>query len=676
MILIDVDTTEGTKTEKVYSIADFPYEKYAHARVSVKHGKDPVIYLELSAAFDIETTNMADADRPYAFMYQWQMCIEKDVVFGRRWEEFKEFLSRLEQALYLSSMRRLVIYVHNLSFEFQFFRRFLPVTGGFFRAERKPLKVVCGCFEFRDSYALSNMSLAKFCQNTAHVTHYKLVDTYDYKKLRTPATVLTMEEMAYCYNDVRGLCECITEYRKHDDLASIPLTSTGFVRRDFRRAMNTRRNRERFTASALDDTLYMKCKQAFRGGDTHANIYWVGDLARGVTSYDISSSYPFQMMVRKYPMGKFTKINPARLKEELQREKYAMLIHAAFIGVKYRGTCGNPYISIAKCIHRTNVINDNGRVLAADFVELELTDIDYKIILKDYDIDEIRIESVYATYYDYLPEEFKHTLMEYFRAKTKLKNVKGFEYEYGKAKNKLNASFGMSVTDVAKGTWIYENGEFKKEEETLEELLEKFYKSRNSFLPYQWGVWVTAHARLQLRQMLWKVGEDVIYCDTDSVKFAGDHAAEFEEKNEELKRLALEFGAFAEDAKGNIQYMGLWDHDADYQYFKTLGSKKYCFQYQGESDIYSTIAGVSKKAGREFFTKNGFGAFENGTTIKDSGHLVAYYNDDGKRIITVDNCTFSTAANTALVDGDYTIGQTAEYLDLLEKALEKKKLLY
>lgn len=388
------------------------------------------------------------------------MCIESDVAFGRRWEEWLEFLERLKDSMYLSDFRRLVIYVHNLSFEFQFFRRFLDVTGGFYRAERKPLKVVCGCFEFRDSYALSNMSLEKFCQNTANVTHYKLVDSYDYTKLRTPATELTMEEMAYCYNDVRGLCECITEYRKHDDLAHIPLTSTGFVRRDFRREMRTRKNRERFQTSRLNENLYTKCKQAFRGGDTHANIYWVGEVAENVTSYDISSSYPFQMMVRKFPMGKFTAINPARLREELERGKYALLIHVAFIGLKYVGNCGNPYISIAKCIHKSNVINDNGRVLAADAVELELTDIDFKIILKDYKIDEIKIESVYGTYYDYLPKEFKECLMTYYRAKTLLKGVHGSEYEYMKSKNKLNSSYGMTVTDIAKPFWEYEKGEY------------------------------------------------------------------------------------------------------------------------------------------------------------------------------------------------------------------------
>lgn len=677
MISIRVDTTEGTKTEKVYGIHDFPYERFSHANVSLKTGKNPVIYLELSAAFDIETTNITEGvERPYAFMYHWQFCIEKSVVFGRRWEEFTEFLRRLHDALYLASNRRLVVFIHNAAFEFQFMRRFLNIEGGFYKAERKPLKVVINGFEFRDSYALSNMSLSKFCENTKGVTHYKLIDTYDYRKLRTPATHLTEEEMAYCYNDVRGLCECITEYRKHDKLAKMPMTSTGFVRRDFRQAMKKKNLRQHFENTRLTADLYNFCKAAFRGGDTHANIYWVGDVAENINSYDISSSYPFQMMVRKYPMGKFFRVNPDRLKEYLDGGRYALLIHAVFQGIRYTGTCGNPYISIAKCKHKQNVINDNGRVLAADYIDTYITDIDYNIIEHDYRYEHIYIESVYASYYAPLPNEFKDTLMEYFRGKTKLKGDPDHEYEYMKSKNKLNSAYGMTVTDIAKPVWRYENGEYIPDEIPLEERLDKFYKSRNSFLPYQWGVWVTCWARLQLREMLWKVGADVIYCDTDSIKYAGDHSAEFEEKNKELQKLADAVGAFADDRNGRKVYMGLWDHDAEYSKFCTLGAKKYCYQYKGDDSIYSTIAGVSKKAGKEFFTCHGFQAFKNGTVIKDSGHLVAYYNDDEKHVITVDGCTFTTGANTALVDGDYTIGQTAEYLDLLEKALANESLLY
>lgn len=674
MRIIKVDTTEGTKEEKVYSIDDFPYSKYSFPRVSVKHGKDPCVYLELSSAFDIETTNM-DELRPWAYMYHWQVCIEKDVCFGRRWEEFLTFLDRLRERLYLANNRRLVIWVHNLPFEFQFMRFFLDVQSGFFRDERKPLKVVINGFEFRDSYALSNMSLSKFCENTPGVVHYKIVDTYDYSKLRTPDTPMTPTEEAYCYNDVRGLCECITEYRKHDKLASMPMTSTGYVRRDFRHAMKTRELRKMFLDTALNDELYTWLKNAFRGGNTHANVWWVGEECRGAASRDIASSYPFQMMVRPMPMYKFFRIPGSDVRDYIAEGKYAVLTHVVYTNIKYVGVCGNPYISIAQCKHKKGVTNDNGRVLEAEHIELYLTDIDFRIIEHDYVYEDCYIDRSWASKYGQLPKEFKETLLGYYIGKTQLKGIPEKEYEYGKAKNRLNAAYGMTVTAIDKSNWTYKDGEYVEDLEPLGMRLDRFYRSRNSFLPYQWGIWIVSWARWQLSEMLWKVGKDVLYCDTDSIKYLGDHTADFEEENKKLRAMAEEAGAYADDSKGSRRYMGIWEPDGEYETFKTLGAKKYCYRKPGEKEIYSTIAGVSKKVGHEYFTKHGFDAFKVGTTIPKSGHLVAYYNDTKPKTVTVEGCTFTTASNIALLDGDYTIGQTAEYLDLLEKALEQKSLI-
>ena len=53
--------------------------------------------------------------------------------------------------------------------------------------------------------------------------------------------------------------------------------------------------------------------------------------------------------------------------------------------------------------------------------------------------------------------------------------------------------------------------------------------------------------------------------------------------------------------------------------------------------------------------------------IENSGHTVAYYNDDQRHFETVDGCIFETASNVALVDDTYTLGLTAEYRDILEK---------
>lgn len=681
---IHVETIKRVAVEDIYTIEELPMlGKLLSCKDSKKRS---VNYLNIPCAFDIETTNIYKRDsegnilsepRPYAFMYQWQFCLDDCVCFGRTWEEFQLLIRELEKRMNLSLNNRLVIYVHNLPFEWTFMSAFLNYHEGFFREERKPLKIVTKeGIEFRCSYALSNMSLNRFCKNEANVIHYKLSgDDYNYEKIRTPKTTLTEAEEAYCYNDVRGLCECIKSRLQHDTLTTIPLTSTGYVRRDLRQSVRgDKKYRQLFRDNALDSELYTMCRDAFRGGDTHANIDYSNQLlTSGVTSKDEASAYPASMMMDLFPQTAFFKINVSTfLNRDLS--EYALLLEVRFIDIKYVGACGIPYIPLSKCQkYSDEKIVDNGRILKADFLEMVLTDIDYKIIMEEYKPKDVYIKNIYASRYGPLSDKIKNVVMDYYRKKTLLKGDKNSVYEYNKSKNSLNSCFGCMVMRIDQSEVSYNpvTNEYSVKAPDLEETLSKFYKSRNNFLSYQHGVWITANARMRLRTMLWKVGRDVVYCDTDSIKYIGKHETDFKERNEYLQSQAESAGAYAETADGRVKYMGVWEDDGYYEEFKTLGAKKYVYRESG--DIHSTIAGVSKSAGTRYFNENGVDGFKIGATIRDSGHLTAYYNDEDIHSITVNGDTFTTASNVALIDNNYTIGVTNEYLDLLEKALAKQE---
>lgn len=644
--------------------------------------------LKILEIFDNNAPKKIDF-HPYAFMYQWQFCIDDCVCFGRTWNEFMRLIARLEKGLNLSLKNRLVIYVHNLPFEWAFMNRFINYEDGFFREPRKPLKILTSeGIEFRCSYALSNMSLNKFCKNEIGVKHYKLIDTYDYEKLRTPITPLTPEEEAYCYNDVRGLCECIESRLKHDTITTIPMTATGYVRRDLRKAVKSdKKYRTLFKNNALDGKLYTMCRDAFRGGDTHANIDYSNQLLHNIHARDETSAYPACMMVDKYPMTAFTKMNVSTYLNN-DTSEYAFLFEVRFINIVYTGKCGIPYIPLAKCKgytkeDRKDLIVDNGRILYAKYVQMTITDIDLEIIQKEYTYDDIFMRNIYASVYEPLSDKIKDVVMDYYRKKTSLKGIPEQIYEYNKSKNSLNSCFGCMVMRIDQSMIYYSDSdhEYYTDDKDLEETLAKFYKSRNNFLSYQHGLWITANARKRLRSMLWKVGGDVVYCDTDSIKFSGDHDNEFEDKNKILIEEALKHGAYAETKSGKVKYMGVWENEVDntdhgcYDEFKTLGSKKYVYSetIKGNKEITSTIAGVNKKTGSKYFTDNGIDSFAIGTTLYNSGHLTAYYNDDNIHEIIVDHCKFLTASNVALVDNTYTIGVTGEYLDLLKNAIENRE---
>lgn len=681
---LQVECIDGYHKETVYDIRELSLLRHnLECKESKKRG---ITYLEIPCAFDIETTNIykktpeGDIDlsvRPFSFMYHWQFCINDEVCFGRTWQEFRTLLDNLITRMDLDNKRRLVIWCHQLRFEFQHFKRFVKVIDGFYKEGNLPLKVVIdGGIEFRDSYILSNMKLEKFCENERDVLHYKLSgDDYDYDKIRTPETILTEYEKSYCYNDVRGLVECVKSKMREDTLAGMPMTSTGYVRRDARNAVKKNpKNRAIFTASALDADMYQRCRQAFRGGNTHANVRMANQLLTDVSSYDIQSSYPACMMINRFPISPFFKIKTSTF-FNCDTSEYALMIQARFTNLRYKGKCGIPYIPLAKCVAITSDrVNDNGRVLYAGIAEMIITDIDLDIIKREYIFDDFYVNEVYAARYGMLSDEYKSVIMDYFTQKTALKHVTGKEYEYNRAKNKLNALYGMMVQRIDHESVSYDGHDFTSETKPLEEQIAKYYKSYNSFLSYQHGVWVTCHARARLQTMLEIVGKDVCYCDTDSIKCMGDHKADFDRMNEKLIKEAQKAGAYAADADGVTQYMGIWDDEGVYDQFKTLGAKSYV--YKKGDEIVSTISGVDKKAGAAFFSMYGLDAFKDGTVIKDSGHLTAFYNDDDIHEIEIDGVKIETASNVAIVNNTYTIGQTDEYLNLIEKALANTEEIY
>lgn len=656
---------EQIQTETVYNIEDFPYKKFLGIEtVRGKHGS----MLNIPAAFDIETTTVSDTQYPYAFMYQWQFCIDDTVVFGRTWEEYCEFIGRLHHELGLSKNTRLPVYVHNLSFEFQFLKSFFDFQDVFARETREPIRAASNGIEYRCSYYLSNMTLDKFCKNTENVIHYKMTDTYNYKLYRTPNTKLTEEELAYCYNDVRGLCECIKEKLKQDTVLSIPMTSTGYVRRDYRKAvLKNPRNRKLIIDTALEPELYIMCREAFRGGDVHANYRYTGQILEDVRSFDKQSSYPASMMMDQYPMTKFMEVSASKFHRVLNRG-YACIFRCMMRNVRFKMHTGDPYIDIAHCRNYKNIVNDNGRVLSADFLEITITDIDFKIITSCYSFKELYIKDLYISKYDYLPEEFRAELMFYFTGKCELKGVPGKEYEYAKFKEKVNSSYGMMVTDIAQDTIDYVDGEWVTEPCDIAESLMNYYKNRNSFLAYQWGVWVTANARKRLYDLILRYGTDHVYNDTDSVKGLGDHIEDIEELNRKIRYEAEHAPIPAVAHVGEKSFvLGEWEDDGHYDRFRTWGSKKYCSE-DDNGKISLTVAGLSKKLGAlEIQNSGGISEFKLGKTFTNSGRLTAYYNDEKPHYITGrDGSKILTGSNVALVDTTYTLGVTNEYRELIK----------
>lgn len=595
----------NVKTLPYQRILAYPKEKRTRGNPGLKKEKQRT-YLSIVSAFDIETSRINEDE---SFMYIWQAQIGPYTVTGRSWKEFFRMLKRL--AAGLDPQVYMVFYVHNLSFEFQFLQGKYDFKEDdvFCLDSRRILRCdMYDHFEFRCSYIHSNMKLSTFMEKMG-VPEEDQKTKLDYDVVRYPWTPLSPDEITYCVNDVRGLVKAIEIEMAHDgdNLYTIPLTSTGYVRRDVKKAM---REVSRYWIKSMlpDAEIYAMLREAFRGGNTHANRYYAGQIIHNVKSADRSSSYPEVQCNCLFPVSRFRtirgEIDKDYVLDLMIRRKKALLLRVALHNVRLIDPYwGCPYLTIDKSRHKVGEVADNGRILQAEYLETTITDIDLRIILEEYDFDMEILSCAYAKY-GKLPYILIHTIESYYLLKTRLKGVKSEEILYTKSKNKLNSIYGMSAQNPVKGDIKYRSGEYVTEEYNVLDKLAEY--NRRAFFPYQWGVWTTAHARARLEEGIRLVhdtdGAAFIYTDTDSVKYTGE--VDWSEINDLRIEESTESEAYADDPAGSRHYMGVFEDDGFYTEFATLGAKKYAYRTP-DDELHITIAGVNKEYGAAELERSG-----------------------------------------------------------------------
>lgn len=614
-------------------------------------------------------------------MYVAMFCIGEEVFFMRRWEDVQYFVTILAKFYRTTKKKRYVIYVHNLGFEFQFMRNFFEWEEIFAVDERVPVRALTiDGIEFRCSWKLTNMSLQKFLEKTPNVVNYKKEskkrnakkgEYFDYSIFRTPDTDLEEFEWEYCYCDVKGLHEGLEERLKDDNLCTIPMTSTGYVRRDCRIAMQKNpRNRELLQECEFDEFIYLLLRTMRRGGDCTSSPLLSGELLHDVDSWDIKSSYPYIMMTQLMPMGQWVKDSCKYLSKNR-----CYIICVTFINIRLKDKTHIPYIPFAKCTKKEKPLVCNGRIIKAKSVSMVIADFDYNIIKERYDFDEEIIMDGYSCRGELLPYEFRCVVLNYFQGKCDLEDVDFFLYT--KYKNLINALFGMCLTDITHPNITYD-GKWHTIECNTEEAIEKYFESRNSFLAYQWGVWIVGLARVRLAEPYKYLLPHLIYSDTDSWKLtSGYDKSVFLNIN---KRIIDEAGTYdvkpyAYRKDGTREYLGVWEFEGTYKDFKTLGSKKYAVKKydkkKGRDVIEVTVSGLSKEDGSEYLEKmGGVEAFKDGLLFPEewSGRTYSVYDDDNTiRKLTLNGCTFTTSSSMAIHNTTYLLSRQGEYVTLLDK---------
>lgn len=579
--------------------------------------KKKIEYYNVSAAFDTETSSVSlKGDEKFAFIYEWTFGVNDVIIWGRTVEEFADFITKLSFML----DKKVVVYVHNLSFDFQFIRDYFEWEKVFKLKDRAVVYARLSNIEFRCSYLESDLSLAKIGKN---IGIDKKAGDLDYELIRTPDTDLTNVELDYCFYDVIILLEYIKKrIKQFDGVQNIQYTKTAYVRKKCKNELlRNKEFNEMIKKLKLTEDEYIQMKQCFAGGFSHSNYIHTCDTLHNVVSFDFESSYPAVLVSEKFPISKGKRV---KIKNEYEfwfylSEKCCMF--SLYITNLKSKEKGDNILSVSKCIEYRGVIQDNGRIVSADSAIVIVNEIDFINLLNFYDFNYQIVGDFWIYEKGYLPSSFLNIILELYETKTKLKGKKDKIEEYRLAKENLNSIYGMLVTDI-----------IKYDDEDITKNLKKYNNSMSRFSFFPWGVWATSYARRNLFSGILECGDDYIYSDTDSIKIMNyeKHSEYFEKYNKNMQekiRKALNNAKLSY----KCEKLGIWDREDDIKRIKTLGSKRYIIEKEN-GEYMLTCAGLDKQKGLEFLKKTStdpFLCFNDGLNIpaSETGKKVHTYID-------------------------------------------------
>lgn len=621
-----------------------------------------------------------------AIMYVWQIAINGRVIIGRTWEEFSELLRQISNHFSLSPDKRIIIWVHNLAFEFQWIKDIFEWEKVFAISARKPIYALTKTgIEFRCSYILSNLSLFNLGESLTKYKVSKLTGNLNYDLIRHFKSKLTQLEYQYCVNDVLVVSAYIKEQMEktdcNNDITKLPLTATGYCRAYVRHNCLVGDNKEiqfqryhemirHLRISGVPE--YELMTRAFQGGFTHCSTRFSCKTLEQVDSFDFTSSYPYVLVSEMFPMSKGKKVKVKSLKELREYcRRYCCIFDIMLKDVKPKYLNDN-YISVSKCLDQNlkpltdkqkeqlHLISQNGRLVSIDSVCLSITNVDFDIIDKvyEYDKEHIQIGQFYIYKRGYLPREIIMSILELYKAKTELKNVKGKEDFYQKGKQLLNSIYGMMVTSILMPLHTFDNEHgWTVDTKEAEAELKRYNNSKKRFLFYPWGVFCTAYARKNLWTGILSFGDDYIYSDTDSIKAinADKHMGYINAYNRSVERKLklvsehynIPFEYFKpKTIKGVEKMLGVWDKETDkpWKFFRSIGAKRYMV-LTADDELSITVSGLNKGNAvpyliQKYGIKGSFDHFneklkipaeyktEEGETKSGTGKLKHYYLDE------------------------------------------------
>ena len=661
-------------------------------------------FINIGAAFDIETTSYLSKkhNKAMATMWHWQAGIDDLTIRGRTWEEFIEFIEILNTHCE-GCESRLLIWVQNLSFEFQWIKGLFnwninEKNGApdiFAKSEREVIYARYKNIEFRDSLALTGLPLRSYKKNF-NTKVGKLDGDLDYRKIRHSKSEMTNAELAYCINDVQVLTSFFHTYIKPFflDLGyNVPLTSTGIVREEMKR--NFLKCDSKFKASyrkkirrAMPSrTLYNVIRQfGFRGGLVHANTSACNEVIDDMTeggeppiSKDLKSAHPSHALQDKMPM-QYRRKNK-KYWQKFVRETLDDVENKGFFGCftfkKIRAKGWHCIESKNKLVeYSTDAVFENGRLASASMIKVCLMELDFLNYLDMYEWELMDCEYIYTTEKEYLPDFMRMTICHYFDNK---EHMTKDSLEYNASKRKLNSTFGFCATGLVEQELQYnpDTKEFipSSKIRTYDDL------TKNLLLLPQWAMQIAAGTRRDICRALAATGCDSIYYDTDSdkVRNPSKYAEWFEAFNKEKMDKNMKMETYGYDSDVFIR-LGCFEDEYEIQKFKVQGAKRYIVEHDNE--IHVTVAGMKKGSLEKYCQEKELDIWEE---FKDKLELPREYSDKTTTIYTDhafddyivdfngDGCEIHEESCVSIIDIPFKLNIDKDFIEQIMKKKEERK---
>lgn len=591
---------------KMVAWDSYDYSELSLIPTLTRSGRNRDKYNNAFIMFDTETSKKDDPATNANHVVAFTISIRSEhknivTLYGHKPDECVECMKNI-----IDNMKgtKTIFYAHNLAYDYMFLRLFMFEEFG------KPVK----CLNIRthypiniefnngiilkDSLVLAQRSLEKWAKDLG-VDHQKAVGEWDYNKIRSQHEHFNRHELKYIEHDTLAGVECLDalSIQLRHYVYSMPFTATGIPREEARNIGKENRAHNIFERISPEYNIYLLLEKCFHGGYTHANRYMLNEIIEGlVLCLDFTSSYPFVMLTEKYPMSQFRRFRDCNIYEIIDSaDKYAFITKLILIDVEVKdNSVVMPVLQASKCTQSINAIIDNGRILQASYVEIYVDEQTIRLIADQYRWKKHICLDVYYSVKRYLPRWFTDYIYRLFSDKCTLKKADPINYQIAKAK--LNSCYGMCVQKAIQSEIIedYDTGEYSVKDNYNKETYDKYIKNINKFLPYQWGVWVTAYALSNLYR-LGSMCDTWIYSDTDSVYGQGWDHRKVRAYNKECEQKLLNRGYKPVIYEGVKYVLGSATVDGIYSEYMTQGAKRYANRGAIDNELHITVAGVPKQ---------------------------------------------------------------------------------